>query len=434
MAPLDDGLDPVTITADSPSSETPSSPGVSAGQARPGPDWRIAGLALALLLGGIAYIGGAVGGKQAALYALGASLGLVLFHAAFGFSSTWRVFLADGRGAGLRAQMLMLALATAIFLPALAQGTLFGQPVGGALAPFGVSVLVGAFLFGVGMQLGGGCASGTLYTVGGGSGRMVVTLIFFVIGSLLGTAHAPWWQQTPSLGTISLLATLGLSGALAAQLGLFALIAAATMVVEKRRHGRADHGAAGVPGSGGAPGLAARIWRGPWPLVIGGVALALLNAVTLALAGHPWTVSFGYALWGAKAAAALGVDVGAWAFWTWPYPRQALAGGLFAETTSVMNFGIVVGAFLAAGLAGKFGPWRRLDWGSVAAAAVGGVLMGYGARLAYGCNVGAYFSGIASGSLHGWLWFVAALAGTYVGTALRPRFGLPVERRRAATA
>ncbi|HEY5597808.1 MAG TPA: hypothetical protein VIK47_03285, partial [Kiloniellales bacterium] len=61
----------MTITADSPSSETPSSPGVSAGQARPGPDWRIAGLALALLLGGIAAIGGAVGGEQAALYALG---------------------------------------------------------------------------------------------------------------------------------------------------------------------------------------------------------------------------------------------------------------------------------------------------------------------------------------------------------------------------
>jgi uncharacterized membrane protein YedE/YeeE len=399
-----------------------------------GPDWRIAGLAVILLLGGIAYIGGAVGGKPAMLYTLGASLGLVLFHAAFGFASTWRAFLADGRGAGLRAQMLMLALATAIFLPVLAQGTLFGQPAGGALAPFGTSVLVGAFLFGIGMQLGGGCASGTLYTVGGGSGRMVVTLIFFIAGSLLGTAHMPWWTQTPNLGTISLVSELGLSAALATQLGAFALIAAVTMVVEKRRHGRLDHGGAGLAGPGGGTGFTARLWRGPWPLLIGAIALALLNVATLALAGHPWTVSFGYALWGAKIAGAMGADVAAWAFWTWPYPRQALAGSVFAETTSVMNFGIVIGAFLAAGLAGKFGPLRRLDWGAMAAAAVGGMLMGYGARLAYGCNVGAYFSGIASGSLHGWLWFIAALAGTYVGTVLRPRFWLMVERRRVAAA
>ena len=30
--------------------------------------------------------------------------------------------------------------------------------------------------------------------------------------------------------------------------------------------------------------------------------------------------------------------------------------------------------------------------------------MGYGARIAFGCNIGAYFGGIASFSLHGWLW------------------------------
>jgi len=416
----------MTTTVENPSSaDTPK---------RPGPDWRITGLALVLLLGGMSYIASTVAVHQAVLYGLGAALGLVLFHAAFGFASTWRVFLADGRGAGLRAQMLMLALATAIFLPVLSQGTFFGQSVGGALAPFGVSVLVGAFLFGIGMQLGGGCASGTLYTVGGGSGRMIVTLIFFIVGSLLGTAHLPWWLGTPNLGTISLLDELGLPGALALQLALFALIAAATVVVERRRHGRLSHGGAGLPGNSGGRGFSARLWRGPWPLLMGGVALALLNVATLALAGHPWTVSFGYALWGAKAATALGVDVASWEFWTWPGPQRFLAGGLFAQSTSVMNFGIIVGAFLAAGLAGKFGPLRRLDWGSVTAAAVGGILMGYGARLAFGCNVGAYFSGIASGSLHGWLWFVAALVGTYIGTALRPRFGLFVEHRRAARA
>jgi hypothetical protein len=42
-------------------------------------------------------------------------------------------------------------------------------------------------------------------------------------------------------------------------------------------------------------------------------------------------------------------------------------------------------------------------------------------------KIGAYFSGIASGSLHGWLWLVAAFAGSIIGTRLRPVFGLSVE-------
>ena len=67
--------------------------------------------------------------------------------------------------------------------PALGAGQLFGQPVTGFVSPLSTSVVIGAFIFGIGMQLGGGCASGTLYTVGGGSARMVVTLIFFCLGS-----------------------------------------------------------------------------------------------------------------------------------------------------------------------------------------------------------------------------------------------------------
>lgn len=94
----------------------------------------------------------------------------------------------------------------------------------------------------------------------------------------------------------------------------------------------------------------------------------------------------------------------------------------------MVYFGIVLGALIAAGLAGKFAPSSRIPVRSLFAAVIGGLLLGYGARLAYGCNIGAYFSGIASGSLHGWLWLVAAFIGSVVGTRLRPLFGLTVER------
>src|SRR5205085_11635160 len=165
--------------------------------------------ALLLIALGAVYLAQTVSGRQAALYIVGALLGLSLYHAAFGFTSAWRVFIADRRGEGLRAQMVMLAIATALFFPALAAGTLFGQPVTGLVSPAGTSVIVGAFIFGIGMQLGGGCASGTLYTVGGGSTRMIVTLIFFIVCSLIGTAHMPFWTSLPQLQTLSLVKLYG---------------------------------------------------------------------------------------------------------------------------------------------------------------------------------------------------------------------------------
>src|SRR5690606_35645584 len=147
---------------------------------------------------------------------------------------------------------------------------------------------------------------------------------------------------------------------------------------------------------------------GPWPLVGAGLMMAVLNVATLLLAGHPWSVTFGFGLWGAKTAQLVGVPVESWAFWTWPRPQKALSSSVLADVTSVMNFGIILGAGLAASLAGKFAPKVTVPFASMLAAAVGGILMGYGARLSFGCNIGALFSGIASGSLHGWLWFAAA--------------------------
>jgi uncharacterized membrane protein YedE/YeeE len=383
---------------------------------------RVVAIALALLAGGALWLADAFSWRQGVLYLIGGGLGVALYHALFGFTSAWRVFIADRRGAGLRAQMLMLALAALLFYPVLAQGSFLGQPVRADLAPVGMSVLVGAFLFGIGMQLGGGCASGTLYTAGGGNTRMFVTLAAFIVGSVIGAAQLPWWATTPSFGSISLIATFGWAPALALTLALFAAVAAVTMLLERRRHGRIIGGTTTVH----------RGWRrflqGPWPLVWGAIALALGNFATLVLAGRPWGVTSAFALWGTKLLGAAGVPVETWGYWASPARLEALHASVFADVTSVMDFGIVLGALLAAGLAGRFAPVWRVPLRSLVAAIVGGLLLGYGARLAYGCNIGAYFSGIASASLHGWLWFAAALAGSVLGTRLRPLFGLTVER------
>ena len=105
-------------------------------------------VAFAFLLFGAVFLQNSVGSRQVLLLVVGAALGLTLYHAAFGFTSAWRVFINDRRGAGLRAQMVMLAVAVVLFFPALGAGTLFGQPVVGLVAPIGISVVFGAFIFG----------------------------------------------------------------------------------------------------------------------------------------------------------------------------------------------------------------------------------------------------------------------------------------------
>jgi uncharacterized protein len=357
-----------------------------------------------------------VGVTQALLFLIGGALGMTLYHASFGFTSSWRVFIKERRGRGLRAQMIMLALAVLLFFPALGAGELFGNPVKGNLNPVSMSVMIGAFIFGIGMQLGGGCASGTLYTVGSGSARMIITLIFFCLGSLIATSHIQWWFDLPHFAPISLVESFGVAPALLFNFVLFAAIAAATVYFEKKRHGSLE-----IEPKSEHQGWK-RFIRGPWPLIWGGIILTLLNFATLALAGRPWGVTSALAVWAAKGATLVGVDVTAWDYWQKPANAKALAESLWFDVTSMMNFGIMIGALFAASLAGKFAPNFKIPARSIAAAVIGGLLLGYGARLAYGCNIGAYFSGIASGSVHGWLWLVFAFIGNGIGVKLRPIF------------
>lgn len=362
------------------------------------------------------YLSSSYGWRQGALFIVGLAAGIILYHAAFGFTAAWREVINTGRGAGLRAQMIMLGVTVLIFTPLIAQGEIWGMSLRGSVAPLNIAVICGAFMFGIGMQLGGGCASGTLFTAGGGNMRMFITLAAFIAGSVLGTWQWSMWQGVPGVAPFSLAEKFGTVWAILISLGLFAAVWFATMGYEVKRHGdlKSDRDV-DRPYS----------WlTGPWPLIAGALALAAVNVSTLLLAGRPWGVTSAFALWGGKIALFLGIDIHGWAYWQRPGLSNTLEQSIFTDITSVMNIGIMLGALLAAGLAGKFAPSFRLPLRSVVAAVLGGIMLGYGARIAFGCNIGAYFGGIGSTSLHGWLWFAAAFAGSSIGTKLRPYFGL----------
>ncbi|MFD1697255.1 YeeE/YedE family protein [Roseibium aestuarii] len=348
------------------------------------------------------------GARVALAVPLGALAGISLYHARFGFTAAWRRFAEEHRGRGLRAQLLLLGLSSLVALPLIGWGHLIGLPTSGYVFPFGLAAALGATLFGIGMQLGGGCASGTLFTVGGGSTRMVVTLIAFIAGSVWATAHLPWWNGLPALPPVAFAQALGTPQAMLATTAALSGLALLSVWVERRAHGALEREV--TPHS---------LLRGPWSFEAGAVALAFVGIATLLVLGRPWGITSAFALWGAKTLAAFGVPVETWPYWQ---GQTALSRNLLQDGTSLMNFGIILGALLASGLAGKFAPVRHLHPKDALSAVIGGLLMGYGARLAYGCNIGAYLGGVLSGSLHGWLWLVFAWAGSLIGMRLRPVF------------
>ncbi len=368
---------------------------------------------LALLTTGAVALSG-FGWRQSVLFLIGSLFGVSLYHASFGFASAYRKLFIYGEVKAIRAQMLMLIAATVLFAPILISGAAFGQTVTGAVAPVAVQGAIGAFLFGIGMQLGSGCACGTLYTIGGGSSMMLLTLLTFGIGAFWASLTGYIWAGLPKTEPLSLITLWSWAGVAVQLLGLV-LIAAVLWYWERKNQVRAVEP---------LPFSFRTLLYGPWSLAFGAIALAVLNWITLLIAGRPWGVTWGFMLWTAKIAQQLGWNPATSEFWSQGMGATALSQSVFADVISVMNFGIVLGATLAAALAGKLWLKKPPSKLAVAAALIGGLMMGYGARLAFGCNVGAYFSGIASTSLHGWLWIGFALLGTAVGVRLRPLFRL----------
>ncbi|MET8757854.1 YeeE/YedE family protein [Lentzea sp. NPDC004782] len=364
------------------------------------------------------FVWASYGAKQGVLLALGLALGLALFHSRFGFTSAWRQLIAVGNGEGVRAHTVLLGTAATLITLIISTGSgLFGSVPKAVGTPLGLALLVGAVLFAIGMQLGGACASGTLFAVGSGQSTIVLTLFGFVAGSVFYTWAFPLFDGWPAFPAVVLSEHVGWWGSWLITIALLGLIVLATRLVQARR---TPPPVDVVPTARGF----ARVARGSWPLLAGAVVLGVLAAAVFLVSGGIWGVTFAFALWGAKIVQLLGLHPETWQFWQTPANAKALAAPIWTDKTSLTDIGIMIGAAIAAAAAGAWKMHSTIPWRTALAAVLGGVLMGIGARLAGGCNIGAYLGGISVGSLHGWLWGVFALGGTWIGLRLRPLFGL----------
>jgi uncharacterized membrane protein YedE/YeeE len=341
-------------------------------------------------------------------------VGSIFLYGLSSFATGWRSFVIDRRGTAIRGQMVMIAVATLGVLPLLSLGSISGQGFVGAVAPVGLALIVGAAMFGVGMQLAGTCSLHCLVGLGAGSPRLLLTLIFFITGAFFATAHLPWWRDLLALEPIALGELFGVGWAVFATLILLAAICGLTFFIEFR----------------GNPQFAlSRLRRDdwwwiaclafPWRLVGAAVALGCLAIMILILNGHSWEIVPAFRLWGAKLAQSIGIPVDSWTFWTGQNPAIDLKQDLLLNRVTLVDLGIIAGAALVALIANLSGAPADAPTLSNLGAAVGGLLMGYGATISPGCNIGAMMGGITSGSVHGWVWFAVAFAGSYVTIRLR---------------
>lgn len=129
-------------------------------------------------------------------FVTGLAFGYILQRSRFCFTASMRdPYLTKGTTV-TRAVLLAFAFTTVAFTAIKYGYFVKGLPIPGMsyVVPISLATAVGAVLFGTGMVIAGGCASGTLMRVGEGFMMNMISFVFFIVGSLWGAHDFGWWK------------------------------------------------------------------------------------------------------------------------------------------------------------------------------------------------------------------------------------------------
>lgn len=138
--------------------------------------------------------------RHSIVWTIGILIGITMQRSRFCFAASFRDPIMVGTTSLFRAVIIGLIICTIGF--SVFQQISIGNEVNyaiedvpGQIYPVGFHTIFGALLFGIGMVIAGGCASGTLIRIGEGYLMQAVVLIGFVIGATLGSSHFEFWDK-----------------------------------------------------------------------------------------------------------------------------------------------------------------------------------------------------------------------------------------------
>jgi uncharacterized membrane protein YedE/YeeE len=262
------------------------------------------------------------------------------------------------------------------------------------------AMIFGGFIFGIGMVLAAGCASGTTYRVGEGMVGSFVALLGLMIGGLITKAGALTELKSylqPAEGALKAI-TADNPGLLVGNQNLtlanvfdldpwifVAVIAILILGVLICKRGGEETKAEST--------MFERIFKVGWNWWVTGIAIGIVGIIAF-LAFQKY---------------ALGISGGWFGF------LDALVTGDPDKLNwfTFLVIGVVIGAAVAAGIAGEF-KLRAPDAKRLLQQFIGGLIMGIGAVIGTACNIGHILSGIPQLALSSILGGIFIILGCWV--------------------
>ncbi len=365
--------------------------------------------------------------------AIGIGFGIFLQKGRFCFVSAFRDFFAykDSRVLrGVVAGILTMTVGVGI-------AYFSGTPTDRFWVPnFGLSSLIGGFVFGVGMTVGGGCASGTLYRAAQGYLHYWVMLAFTLIGyvvfaALFTPVFLPYYfTPLQVFGGVSafflvprtlapILTTTVVFAAVLAYRGFYrnrgtdsstsALRVRPPSIPLRPLSLRLFSVSPIAPRRQNAASFLRREWNTTWC----GIGIGILASAWFVL-WNTWSITGPEVRWtGLLLAKIVGVDyLNGNAYWS---GVVFSAHGMTISLDMIMLVGLMVGAMIAAFWSGDFRVRKPL-WRRTPNMIAGGLLMGFGARMAPGCNISNAFAGLGILSLSSAVATLGLVLGVYATT------------------
>jgi len=268
----------------------------------------------------------------------------------------------------------------------------FGEVIDLAPKPFKPwSAIVGGLVFGIGMVLAAGCASGTTYRVGEGMMGSFVAAIGLTTGAMMTGAgilsvakldlqHVVIGDKTPT-GNALLMLIVGLVGI------VLMFIFWGLPAIKKKRE-------ANEPMIK-TENLVDSTFKKAYPWWVTGILIGIILTAGYVASNGVVGITGGW----------MDID-------TWLLTKNSVMWAGF------IIFGIIIGAFAGAYLSGEFKFRVPKDGFTLVKQFIGGGLMGFGAVVAMGCNITNILGGVPQLSLHSIITGVCIVFGAWIATYL----------------